>query len=84
MNKALILILSIFLLTSCKDENDVNNTQDNSVIINNSLYKETLTNNYTITGVQLNDNLLTIKISARALTSSSYVLQNLFCKRHCT
>ena len=72
MNKSLILIFSIFLFLSCDDKNDKIEPQNESVIINNSLYNKTITNNYTITDVKLIGNALTIKISVSGCDGNSW------------
>lgn len=68
----LILIAFVFIFTSCDDKNDAIFLENETVIIDNNLYKETATNNYTITNVKLNGNLLTIKISASGCDGNSW------------
>lgn len=72
MKNLLVLIASVFLFASCDDKNDAIILDNESVIINNMLYNETVTNNYTITDVQLNENLLTIKISSSGCDGNSW------------
>ena len=72
MNKTLFLIISIFLFISCNEKNDNFDVQNESVIINNNLYNITASNNYTITDVQLNENLLTIKIGSSGCDGKSW------------
>lgn len=71
MNNLLFLIASVFLLNSCDDKNDAIILEYESVVINNVLYNETI-NNYIITDVQLNENLLTIKISTSGCNSNNW------------
>jgi len=71
MKNLLVLIASVFLLNSCDDKNDAITLEHESVIINNVLYNETI-NNYIITDVQLNGNLLTIKISSSGCNSNNW------------
>lgn len=71
MNNLLFLIASVFLLNSCDDKNDAIILEHESVVINNVLYNETI-NNYIITDVQLNENLLTIKISTSGCNSNNW------------
>lgn len=76
MNKTLLVLFSIFLCFSCVDNNNNNNdeinTEDETVVINNSLYNKTITNTYSITDVQLNGNLLTIKIGSSGCDGNSW------------
>ncbi|PQJ80025.1 hypothetical protein [Polaribacter porphyrae] len=72
LKNLLILIASVFLFISCDEKDDAIISEDESVIINNDLYKETLTNNYTITDVKLNENTLTIKISSSGCDGNSW------------
>lgn len=71
MNNLLFLIASVFLLNSCDDKNDAIILEYESVVINNVLYNETI-NNYIITDVHLNENLLTIKISTSGCNSNNW------------
>lgn len=68
----LILMACLCLFTSCDETKDAIDLENQTVIINNNLYKETATNNYTITDVQLNGNNLTIKISSSGCDSNSW------------
>lgn len=72
-NSIYFLFLSL-LLISCNEDNSDNSdiSYDESVIINNNIYKATVTNSYTITDVQLNGNLLTIKISSSGCDGNSW------------
>ena len=72
--KKRIFILTLLTISffSC-DEEDVNdNFENESVIIDNNLYKQTETNTYRISDVQLNGNNLTIKISSSGCDSNSW------------
>lgn len=72
--KKRIFILTLLTISffSC-DEEDVNdNFENESVIIDNNLYKQTGTNTYRISDVQLNGNNLTIKISSSGCDSNSW------------
>ena len=72
LKNLLVLIASVFLFTSCDDKNDAIILENESVIINANLYKETATNDYTITDVQLNGDLLTLKIGASGCDGNSW------------
>ncbi|UAM98093.1 hypothetical protein K8354_17730 [Polaribacter litorisediminis] len=72
MKKTLYFLFLSFVLISCDEKNDKNNIQNEAVFIDNNLYQETATNNYTITDVQLDEHLLTIKISSSGCSANSW------------
>lgn len=72
MKKTLYFLIFSFILIACDEKNDHNNLQNETVIVDNNLYKETATNNYTITDVQLEGHLLTINISSGGCSANSW------------
>lgn len=62
----------ILAFNSCNESNDDLDIQNETVIIDNSFYKETTTNNYTITNIKLESNFLTIKISSSGCSGDSW------------
>lgn len=72
IQKTLILLSLILSFVSCNDENKLTHLQNESVIINESLYKETYSNNYSISKATLNGDLLTIKISSSGCSADSW------------
>ncbi|WP_439130144.1 hypothetical protein [Polaribacter sp.] len=62
--KILTITIVFLCFTGCNDNIDDAILQNESVIINNKLYQSTVTNNYSITDVKLENNLLSIKISS--------------------
>jgi hypothetical protein len=72
MKKTLYFLIFSFILIACDEKNDNTNLQNETVFIDNNLYQETTTNNYTITDVQLEGHLLTIKISSSGCSANSW------------
>jgi uncharacterized protein YcfL len=72
MKNSIYCILFSFLLIACTEKNDTINLENETVFIDNSLYQQTTTKNYTITEVQLNEHLLTIKISSSGCSGNSW------------
>ncbi|MGK0414842.1 MAG: hypothetical protein ACJA1B_003071 [Polaribacter sp.] len=72
MKKTLYFLFLSFVLIACDEKNNNNNVQNETVFIDNNLYQETTTNNYTITDVQLDGHLLTIKISSSGCRENSW------------
>lgn len=72
LKNLLILIASVFAFISCNDKNDAIILENETVIINTTLYNKTATNNYTITNVVLNGNLLTLTIASSGCGSESW------------
>ncbi|APZ45781.1 hypothetical protein BW723_05490 [Polaribacter reichenbachii] len=72
MKKIGTLIIMICLLISCNENNNNIDLENESVIINKTLYNETITENYTITEATINDNFLTIKISSSGCDGNSW------------
>lgn len=72
MIKHITFLTLILVFISCDEANDNLEVLDGSVIINKSIYQETVTNNYTITDVKLEGNLLTIKISSSGCSGDSW------------
>ena len=72
IQKTLILLSLILSFISCNDQNKLDHLQNESVIINESLYKETNSNNYSISNATLNGDLLTIKISSSGCSADSW------------
>lgn len=72
MKKIGTLIIMICLLISCNENSNTINLENESVIINNTLYNETITENYTITEATLNENFLTLKISSSGCDGNSW------------
>lgn len=72
MKKISFLIIFLVTLFSCEENSNSINFQNESVVIDQNLYNQTFTNNYTITDVVLNDNLLTIKISSSGCSNNSW------------
>lgn len=72
IQKTLILLSLILSFISCNDQNKLDHLQNESVIINEYLYKETNSNNYTISNATLNGDLLTIKISSSGCSADSW------------
>lgn len=71
IKKVLIIAISFLCFTACDD--DVNSIFDDStVVIDNSIYQSTITNNYTISNVNLSGNLLTIKVSSSGCSGDSW------------
>lgn len=70
--KKIILLMLILAFNSCNESNDDLDIQNETVIIDNSFYKETTTNNYTITNIKLESNFLTIKISSSGCSGDSW------------
>ncbi|MFK8059174.1 MAG: hypothetical protein AB8B78_03690 [Polaribacter sp.] len=71
--KNIFLIVFLTLLgCSETEEEDFNSCTSNCVIIDNNLYKNTKTNNYTVSDVKLNGDLLTIKINASGCDGNSW------------
>ncbi len=73
MKKKVLVIIVVFLsFTTCNDNKSSSIFQNESVIINNKLYESTVTNNYTITDVKLENNLLTLKISSSGCSTEDW------------
>lgn len=71
MRTTIIIFISLFVI-SCNNDNNEPLLQDESVIISNSVYNSTTTNNYTITDVKIDGNSLTIKISSSGCSGDSW------------
>lgn len=69
--KKIMILCSIFYF-SCSDQNTVDTTVSETVIINSNLYKEADSNLYTINNVSLNGNLLSIKITSSGCSGNSW------------
>lgn len=67
-----VLVLAFLCLTACKSNVDDVVSQNESVIVANSLYTSTKTNNYSITDVKINEDLLTVKISSSGCSGDSW------------
>lgn len=68
-----IFTITLFVCFACSETEDNSfNLCNDCVVIDNDLYKNTATNNYTITDIQLNEDLLTIKISASGCDGNSW------------
>lgn len=72
MKKLLIIFITFIGITSCNENITEPISQNESVFINNKLFAATTTNNYTITAVNLNGNLLSIKISSSGCSGESW------------
>jgi len=72
IKKAIMILIPFLCLVSCHELADESVLQNESVVINNNLFIETTTNNYTITDVNLNGNLLSIKISSSGCCGDSW------------
>lgn len=73
MKKKFLILLALTVLFFKCDEKDIDvNYENENVVVNNSLYNQTETNNYTITNVQLTENELTVKISSSGCSGDSW------------
>lgn len=72
ISKSIGFLLLISVVISCTEKDTTDIIFDGSVIINSNIYQETITNNYTITSINLNENLLTIKISSSGCSGDSW------------
>lgn len=73
MIKKIVLVFAfVFLCISCQENNNNIDINNESVIVNNALFYETSTDNYTITNVTLEGDLLTIKISSSGCDGNSW------------
>ena len=68
-----IFILTLFTFFNCSETTELNlNNCNECVLINNTLFNDTKTTNYTITNVILIDDFLTITISASGCSGDSW------------
>lgn len=71
--KSFLFLITIFIsFMACSEKSDDINLDNEAVVINATLYKNTQTNNYTITNISKNGNLLTIKISSSGCSGDSW------------
>ena len=63
----LIILILTFFACGDSEENDFNHCTNSCVLIDKNLYNTTSNENYTITNVHLNGDLLTINISSGGL-----------------
>lgn len=71
LKKLFYFSLLLIVIISCNEIVENNFTND-SVVINETIYEQTNTNNYTILDVKLNGNELTLKIGASGCNSNSW------------
>lgn len=72
LKKILVLLLLTVSNISCNENNKFDSLQNESVISNQNKYKQTSTKNYTITDVELNGDLLSVKISSSGCNAGSW------------
>lgn len=70
--KTFTIIAAIICFTGCNENINGSIVTNESVIINNSLYASTITDNYTITDVKLENDILTVKISSSGCSRDSW------------
>jgi hypothetical protein len=70
--KSLIIIVLFLCCLACDEDTNEPILQNESVVIDSNLYKSSVTNNYTITDVKIDANLLTVKISSSGCSGDSW------------
>lgn len=70
--KVLLGIIYFLCCIACNETIDDPILQNEAVVINSGLYNATNSNNYTITDVSVNANLLTLKISGSGCSGDSW------------
>lgn len=69
-----IFLVTIFAFFACSETKETTlDVCNECVVIDNTLYNKTQTNNYTINHVVLNEGFLTLKISASGCSGNSWV-----------
>ena len=72
MGKLKYIIGVFFIFISCEDADNINSSIDENVIINQSVYEDTNTDNYSIINVTVIENILTIKIGSSGCSSENW------------
>jgi hypothetical protein len=71
-SKVLLIIAMISFFTACNENDNEAVLKNESVIVDNNLHTNTAVNNYTITAVKIEGNLLTLKISSSGCSGNSW------------